>query len=79
MSRRLPRVPGTRADNFRLEVATGGDPAGAFVRAAEASLRLRTKGVWLVDVRHDDGCPAIGAGPMRACTCEIVELRGRRA
>jgi hypothetical protein len=64
---------------FRLEVATGGDPARVLVRAVLALPRRRGE-VWTVAVRHDDGCPALDAGgPMAACTCELVELRARRA
>lgn len=78
MSRRR-RIPGTAgAKVHRLEVATGGRPVDAYLRAV-AALPLRRGEAWLTDVHHDDGCPATPDGPMAACTCEIVEIRARRA
>jgi hypothetical protein len=72
--KRRPRVPGTW--QWRLEVATGGDPIAALVRASRQM--PRRPGVWHVDVRHDAGCPASLDG-MSACTCEVVEVEARRA
>jgi hypothetical protein len=76
---RRPRIPGmSRPRDIRLEVATGGNPTRAFLRAAML-IPWRPGEVWLTDVHHDDGCPATPDGPMAACSCEIVELRARRA
>lgn len=78
MSRR-PRVPGTPGRRaVRIEVATGGNPVDALIRAS-AALPFRPAGVWSIAVHHDTGCPATPFGPMAACTCEIVELVARRA
>ncbi len=71
------RVPGTTDPVFRLEVATGGNPVSAFVRAMQTMPFVRGQ-VWTTDVHHDDGCPALGTGPMHVCTCEVVEIAARR-
>jgi hypothetical protein len=58
----------------RLEVATGGDPVGALIGALRTVLGGKPPRAYLVDVHHDDGCPAMTTGPMLACTCEVVLL-----
>jgi hypothetical protein len=77
VSRRQPRVPGTTRASFRVEVATGVDPERALIDAA-STLPLPA-GLWRFDVLHDGGCPVIAGVAMRRCTCEIVQLRARRA
>lgn len=60
-----------------IEVATGGDPAGA-VAGASAPYVGRAQ-VFSVGVAHDDGCPCTAEGQaMSKCTCEIVELHIQR-
>lgn len=76
MSRR-PRIPGTAAAVWRREVACGGDPALAIVRAL-SDLPVGVEEFWRIGVGHDDGCPAVDTGPMTACTCEVLRLEARR-
>jgi hypothetical protein len=80
VSRRRPRVPGTPSPgrSFRVEVATGGDPVGALARATRA-LPIRRGEVWTLSIAHDVGCPTLDAGALAMCTCEVVDVRGRRA
>lgn len=62
---------------LELEIACGTNPVVAVKRAAER-LPIGAGEVWDLAVHHDADCPAIGKGPMRACTCEIVRLEAKR-
>lgn len=77
MSARRGRLPGTTKAVYRVEVATGGKPVTALVRAMQQMPFARGQ-VWTTEVHHDDGCPALGTGPMHVCTCEVVEIAARR-
>jgi len=77
VSARRGRLPGTTKAVYRLEVATGGRPVTALLRAFER-MPVRRGQVWTTEVHHDDDCPAIATGPMAVCRCEIVELVARR-
>ena len=77
MSARRGRLPGTTKAVYSLEVATGGRPVTALLRALER-MPVRRGQVWTTEVHHDDGCPALGTGPMHVCTCEVVEIAARR-
>ncbi len=77
MSGRRHRVLGTTSASYRLEVATGGKPVTALLRALERMPVGRGQ-VWATDVHHDDECPALGTGPMHVCTCEVVDIAARR-
>lgn len=77
MSGRRHRVLGTTSPSYRLEIATGGKPVTALLRALER-MPVRRGQVWTTEVHHDDDCPAIATGPMAVCRCEIVELVARR-
>jgi hypothetical protein len=60
----------------RIDVPTAGDPVEAL---AVGLARFSTPGAVIeASVRHDDGCPAIPAGPMSLCTCEIVAVKVKR-
>lgn len=73
-----PRVPGTSKAALRLEVATGGNPDAALLRAVGLLPRARG-GVWDIAISHDDGCPTLAPGQSLAvCSCEILELGARR-
>jgi hypothetical protein len=67
------------APRYRREVACGNDPAASLIRALAEFRAIRAGQVWSIGVRHDDGCPSLGAGGMPACTCEIVQLEAKRA
>jgi hypothetical protein len=75
---RPPRVPGTPGGrSYRLEVATGGRPLEAYLRAV-GSLPLRRGELWVTDMQHDDGCPGWERESIPLCTCEVVWLTVRR-
>jgi hypothetical protein len=59
-------------EHLGVEVATGGRP---MERVDEAIRRLPggPRG-WLLDVHHDDGCPATRNGNLQDCDCEILLL-----
>jgi hypothetical protein len=76
---RQPRIPGTTTKAWRCDVATGGDPTGALVRAIEEFRAIRRGHIWRLDISHDDGCAALAGRGMGACSCEVVRLEGRRA
>jgi len=76
---RFPRIPGTRSNVWRRDIACGGDPTGALVQALAEFRAVRAGHAWNVGIAHDEGCPALKAGGMSACTCEIVQLEARRA
>jgi hypothetical protein len=64
-----------------VDVACGGDPARAVLRAVSEILeRQSNRGeVWRLGSGHDDGCPAMEGEGMESCSCEIVQLEARRA
>lgn len=64
-----------------LEVATGGDPIGAYIAAVELlhdgspfhCEHVRKRGPLIcVNVRHDDGCPCLRHPGLASCTCELI-------
>jgi len=67
-----------RSVTLRREVACGGNPQLALVRALE-TLPIGRGQVSSLGVSHDDGCPSLTAGGMPACTCEVVHLEARQA
>jgi hypothetical protein len=76
--RTLPRSSdGSHGAVWRREVACGGDPQRALVRALGSS-PVRRGEIWSFVIHHDDGCPAFEHG-MNACSCEIVGLEARQA
>jgi hypothetical protein len=79
VSRRPHRIPGTSSNVWRREIATGIDPAGALVDALAEFRGIRPGEFWRLSVAHDADCPALEAGGMPDCTCEIVALEARRA
>jgi hypothetical protein len=63
---------------MRTEIATGGDPAGALVKAI-AETTPTDGGVYRVGVQHDEGCPCVTRQqPISSCTCEIISLKRKR-
>jgi hypothetical protein len=63
---------------WRREIACGGDPQRALVRALATS-PVRRGEVWSFGITHDTGCPALDGAGMPSCTCELVGLEARRA
>jgi hypothetical protein len=62
---------------WRRSVATGGRPERA-VCAALLEVPFNRGEVWTTDIQHDDGCLTLRGHGLRACSCEIVELKARR-
>jgi hypothetical protein len=60
----------------KTAVATGGHPAAAVMRAVQT---WGVKGgVYDVAVAHDEGCVCLADAPLTACTCEIIEITGKK-
>jgi hypothetical protein len=76
VSRRRRRIPHTRANIWRREVAIGRHPVEA-VCTALLEMPTHAGEVWSTGIAHDDGCLALRHG-LRACDCEIVKLTARR-
>jgi len=61
---------GSDVETYHIELVTGGN---TIERLTEAVMALPGKGRgWLIDVQHDEGCPAVVSDIVSDCNCEIV-------